>query len=105
MGISVTDASGIIKRTASLPSSGLFTACGWAYLTAYRNVYGRNAETARELRRLIVQFEGVLTEFGLGSVAEIFDAEAPHLPSGCFSQAWSVAELLRVIHEELDGQL
>jgi predicted glycogen debranching enzyme len=36
-----------------------------------------------------------LDEFGVGSVAEIFDAEAPYTPRGCIAQAWSVAELLR----------
>jgi glycogen debranching enzyme len=33
----------------------------------------------------------------LGSVSEIFDAEAPYAPRGCIAQAWSVAELLRVL--------
>ena len=38
-----------------------------------------------------------LGEYGLGSVAEIFDAEPPFTPRGCIAQAWSVAELLRLI--------
>jgi glycogen debranching enzyme len=37
-----------------------------------------------------------LGEFGVGSVAEVFDAEAPFTPRGCVAQAWSVAEVLRV---------
>jgi predicted glycogen debranching enzyme len=36
-----------------------------------------------------------LDEFGVGSVAEIFDAEEPYAARGCIAQAWSVAELLR----------
>ena len=36
-----------------------------------------------------------LGDFGVGSVAEIFDAEPPFTPRGCVAQAWSVAELLR----------
>ena len=32
----------------------------------------------------------------LGQVSEIFDGDAPHKPKGCFAQAWSVAELIRV---------
>jgi predicted glycogen debranching enzyme len=31
----------------------------------------------------------------VGTMSEIFDAEPPHAPRGCFAQAWSVAELLR----------
>ncbi len=33
----------------------------------------------------------------MGSVAEIFDGDYPHRPKGCIAQAWSVAELLRVL--------
>ena len=33
----------------------------------------------------------------MGSVAEIFDGDYPHRPKGCIAQAWSIAELLRVI--------
>jgi predicted glycogen debranching enzyme len=36
-----------------------------------------------------------LDDFGVGSIAEIFDAEEPYAPRGCIAQAWSVAELLR----------
>jgi predicted glycogen debranching enzyme len=34
---------------------------------------------------------------GLGSISEIFDATPPHYPGGCIAQAWSVAELLRLL--------
>jgi glycogen debranching enzyme len=30
-----------------------------------------------------------------GSIAEIFDGDAPFVPRGCVAQAWSVAETLR----------
>lgn len=36
-----------------------------------------------------------LGEWGLGSVSETADGDAPHAASGCPFQAWSVAELLR----------
>jgi glycogen debranching enzyme len=36
-----------------------------------------------------------LTEAGVGSISEVFDAEAPFTPRGCIAQAWSVAEVLR----------
>ncbi|MEM6628808.1 MAG: amylo-alpha-1,6-glucosidase [Bacteroidota bacterium] len=35
---------------------------------------------------------------GMGSLSEIFEGEAPFAPKGCIAQAWSIAELLRVIH-------
>ncbi len=39
--------------------------------------------------------EAHLGEWGLGSVSETADGEAPHNATGCPFQAWSVAELLR----------
>ncbi len=38
-----------------------------------------------------------LREAGMGTISEIFEAEPPFAPKGCIAQAWSVAELLRVI--------
>jgi len=38
---------------------------------------------------------------GLGTLSEIFDGSHPHSPRGCISQAWSVAEPLRVFVEDI----
>jgi len=38
-----------------------------------------------------------LREWGLGSVSETADGDAPHAATGCPFQAWSVAELLRAL--------
>jgi glycogen debranching enzyme len=46
-------------------------------------------------RRLLSGFEEHLLDAGMGSISEIFDAEAPFAPGGCIAQAWSVAEVLR----------
>ena len=35
----------------------------------------------------------------IGSIAEIYDSKKPHLPKGAVAQAWSVAEVLRIILE------
>jgi glycogen debranching enzyme len=58
---------------------------------AYFSVYG-DAEAARSL---LAPFEHHLADFGLGSIAEIFEGEPPYAPRGCVAQAWSVAEVLR----------
>jgi len=49
------------------------------------------------LRRLLSDFEPRLGEACVGSLPEIYDAEAPYVPRGCIAQAWSVAEVLRAI--------
>jgi predicted glycogen debranching enzyme len=41
----------------------------------------------------------IFAEAGVGSISEICDGDAPHTPRGCVAQAWSVAELLRVMTE------
>ena len=69
----------------------------WAWLIgpwidAWLKVHpGDHAGARRWLHGLV----GHLGEFGVGSVAEVFDAEAPFTPRGCIAQAWSVAEVLR----------
>ncbi len=54
------------------------------------------AEAAREARAWLEAFSTHLNDAGLGQVSEIFDGDPPHLPRGCFAQAWSVAELLKL---------
>jgi predicted glycogen debranching enzyme len=46
-------------------------------------------------RRLLHGLTEHLGEACIGSISEIFDAEAPFTPRGCVAQAWSVAEVLR----------
>jgi glycogen debranching enzyme len=46
-------------------------------------------------RRFLQGLVHHLDDYGVGSIAEIFDAEPPYTPRGCIAQAWSVAEVLR----------
>jgi glycogen debranching enzyme len=46
-------------------------------------------------RSLVEGLAKDLSEFGVGSIAEVFDAEPPYTSRGCIAQAWSVAEALR----------
>jgi predicted glycogen debranching enzyme len=46
-------------------------------------------------RKFLEGFWPHLDEACIGSISEIFDAEAPFAPRGCIAQAWSVAEVLR----------
>jgi predicted glycogen debranching enzyme len=48
----------------------------------------------------LASLEAHLTEWGLGSVSETVEGDAPHRGTGCPFQAWSVAEVLRV-HQKL----
>ncbi|MBM4440077.1 MAG: glycogen debranching enzyme family protein [Candidatus Rokubacteria bacterium] len=68
----------------------------WAWLLgpfvrAHFKVYGDRAAALAMLAPLADH----LGDFGVGSIAEVFDAEPPFLPGGCIAQAWSVSETLR----------
>ncbi|MFT5087224.1 MAG: putative glycogen debranching enzyme [Planctomycetota bacterium] len=76
---------------------------GWLigpFLTALARQHG--AVGKERGREIVHGFSEHLYEAGLGSISEIFDAEPPFAPRGCFAQAWSVAELLRAAVEDLD---
>jgi len=59
------------------------------------------AQSRAHAHDLLRGIEQHLTEAGLGQISEIFDADPPHHPRGCFAQAWSVAELLRALCEDV----
>ncbi len=62
------------------------------YIDCWLKVY---PEKAAEAHRCLEGFIPHLGEACVGSVSEIFDAEAPFTPRGCVAQAWGVAEVLR----------
>ena len=71
------------------------------FVSAYVRVNGGTAESRVHAHELLRGLEQHLTESGLGQISEIFDADAPHRPRGCFAQAWSVAEVLRALCEDV----
>jgi predicted glycogen debranching enzyme len=74
------------------------------YVTAYLRVHGRSAEALAQARAAIEPLRRFLAGDGLGQIPELFDAEPPQHPGGCIAQAWSVAEVVRLLATELsDG--
>jgi predicted glycogen debranching enzyme len=71
------------------------------WVTAWVKVHGKNAAAQNKARSFLAGLEAHLQEACLGHVSEVFDAEAPHQPRGCCAQAWSVAEPLRALIEDL----
>ena len=74
------------------------------FVTAWMKTFGRSAAVRKQARSFLTGLEAHLQEACLGQVSEIFDADAPHQPRGCFAQAWSVAEPLRALIEDLGIQ-
>jgi glycogen debranching enzyme len=71
------------------------------FITAYVRVNGGTSSAREHAHGLLRGLEEHLREAGLGQISEIFDADEPHLPRGCFAQAWSVAEILRALCEDV----
>lgn len=69
------------------------------YVTAIVKLRGDKAEAKRILR----QGKEMLTDYGIGGLAEVYDGDAPQRPNGCPWQAWSVGEWLRAWKEDADG--
>jgi glycogen debranching enzyme len=56
-------------------------------------------ECAAKLSPVLTFFTEHVTNIAcLGQVSEVFSGDAPHAPSGAPAQAWSVAELYRLLH-------
>src|SRR5262249_49065024 len=71
------------------------------FIDAYLFAFGRNPEPLTHCRGLLRGLEAHLSEGCLGTVAEIFEAEPPYRAVGAPAQAWSVAEVLRILRVQL----
>jgi predicted glycogen debranching enzyme len=65
------------------------------YIDALLRVKGESARACAAGFSLMQSFIDHLEDAGLGTVSEIFDGDAPHVPHGCISYALSVAEVVR----------
>lgn len=66
------------------------------FVEGYLKIYGKQGLPF--VKSIFLKFEETMKEHGIGTVSEIYDGDPPHTPRGAVSQAWSVAELLRM-HE------
>jgi predicted glycogen debranching enzyme len=74
-----------------------------SFVTAYLKAEGHEQLAREHVLQTLMEpfFSGWLKQAGLGTIGEICDADSPHLPRGCISQAWSVAEPLRAYVEDV----
>ena len=73
------------------------------FTTAFLKTKG-HTESRREYALksfLLPLFAEQILKAGLGTISEVFDGDSPHMPKGCISQAWSIAEPLRAYVEDV----
>lgn len=67
-----------------------------AYYLAYLKTREYSLEAAHYVREQLQPLEAMLRQGCLGQLPEIYDGDFPTDGKGCFAQAWSVGEMLRV---------
>lgn len=68
-----------------------------SFTEALLKVSEDKTSTKKYIRELLSNLEKHFYESGTKSIAEIFDGDAPHQARGCIAQAWSVAEIRRIL--------
>lgn len=67
-----------------------------AYYLAYLKVNDYGEKARIKVKEQLSVLEACMREGCIGQIAEIYDGDNPTVSQGCFAQAWSVSELLRV---------
>ena len=67
-----------------------------AYYRAYLRIHGNTPEAVKAVREGLANVPVMLRQGCAGQLPEIYDGQNPREGKGCFAQAWSVGEILRV---------
>jgi predicted glycogen debranching enzyme len=68
-----------------------------AFIESVRKTYPKGRKSRQYVEKILTGFKSHFDAECIGQISEIFDGDYPHNARGCFAQAWSVAEILRVI--------
>jgi predicted glycogen debranching enzyme len=75
------------------------------FISAYLKIHNRSKDSIERAESFLDGLQQHLAQAGLGTISEIFCGDAPYPPCGCIAQAWSVAEVLRVVVTELQMEV
>lgn len=65
------------------------------FAEAYLKIY--QSQGVNYIEEQLKNIESSLFEYGISTIGEVYDGDPPHKAGGCISQAWSVAEILRIM--------
>ena len=63
-------------------------------MKGYREVHKKTGQNL--VTRIYEGFEDDLSNWGIGSISELYDGNPPHMARGAISQATGIAALLRI---------
>lgn len=98
----------VIKRDMSYHQGTVWVWLLGLYADAFKNIIDDEKDRL-EKEKLIIEYEKfiktVYSTFkseidnpeGIGTISEVYDAQAPFKPGGTFAQAWSVSEILKIV--------
>lgn len=69
------------------------------FITAYCKVNDYSKEAIETAEHMCKVFEDHMKDGCINGIAEIFDGDFPSTSRGCYTQAWSVGEVLRAYHD------
>ena len=94
-----------LKRNLSYHQGTVWTFPLGAYYVAYLKVNRGRKEACETVKEQLEALESALREGCIGQLPEIYDGRIPNSSRGCFAQAWSIGEMLRVFDrlEELEN--
>ena len=93
----------VLKRDLAYHQGTVWAYPLGAYYLAYLKVNREGSAAKAEVCAQMEVLESALREGCIGQLPEIYDGENPVSSKGCFAQAWSVGELLRV-YEKLESR-
>ena len=74
-----------------------------AFISSYCKVNNYSEKSIAAAREMCFYFQDHMEDGCLNGIAEIFDGDFASSGRGCYSQAWSVGEILRVYKEDILG--
>ena len=93
----------MIKRDLAYHQGTVWTFPMGGYYLAYLKVNKNSKEAKKTVAKQMEVLESAMREGCIGQLPEIYDGEIPVSSKGCFAQAWSVGEILRV-YEKLEEE-
>lgn len=86
----------IIARDTAYHQGSAFPWLLGAFADAYLHLHGKGG--VGFIRKIYLGFEDEMRKAGIGTISELYYGDPPHKGKGAISQAWSVAEMLRINH-------